>query len=64
MSSLDTGDNELALGWPFKEEVVSKRCGNCLSECIMNASYSKYVKGDLLSCGKCRGALGGGVIRA
>lgn len=50
-TSLDCPDDfEQLLG----ADVVTRVCGNCGTETIMNAVFAKYVPGDLMSCRQCR----------
>ena len=38
----------------LQDAVVSKRCGDCSTDTIMNSAYARYVPGPLLSCRHCR----------
>ena len=35
-------------------EVVDVWCAGCESWTIMNAAYSKYCKGEIVACSRCR----------
>jgi hypothetical protein len=37
------------------QELVDVWCSNCDKFVKMNAAFSKYVKGEIKSCGSCRG---------